>query len=145
MIDACEGGARVIVETVKNIFKSPVGIFIYALSTAIVGIVILLAFLSLIVVPSNLPWTLPVLIGFNAAGGGYGVAEKWGTYPMKKLALFSFAVILTIAGGTIITLFCPWEQLLDMNRYLMSGVASLIFTFFGAWIAAKSQQLKHNL
>lgn len=145
MVDTYEGAARVIVETVKNFFKSPVGIFLYAVSTAIVGVVILLAFLSMMVSPSNLPWTLPVLISFNAAGGGYGLAEKWGNYPMKNLALLNLAVILTVAGGTIITLFCPWEPLLDINRYLISGGTSLIFTFFGAWIAAKSQQLKHNI
>ena len=145
MIDICTTGAQVMMEKLKQFMASPLGVFLYALVTGMVGIIILLAFLSMVVSPSVLPMILPGIIAFNAAAGGYSLVEKnKGEAGVPKIALVAIAGLLTITGCSVLTLFCPWEPLVDGIRYLVSILAALVFTFFGAWIAGKSKSLNRS-
>ncbi|MEE4253836.1 MAG: hypothetical protein V2I50_07320 [Desulfuromusa sp.] len=143
MLEICINGAQEAMEKLKKFMASPIGLFLSAFVTGLVGIVLLLAFLSMVLSPSVLLLILPGIIAFNGAAGGYSLIEKTeGTYPHRKMALTSLAALLTITGCSIITLFCPWEPLVDGSRYLVSGLSTLIFTFLGSWIAYKSKRLK---
>lgn len=145
MIDICTTGAQVMMEKLKQFMASPFGLFLYSLVTGVVGIIILLAFLSMVLSPSVLPLILPGIIAFNAAAGGYSIIEKYqGAFPFGKLTLFAIALVLTAAGCTILTFFCPWEPLFDVYRYLVAGLAALVFTFIGAWIGSKSKSLNRS-
>ena len=145
MIDICTTGAQVMMEKLKQFMASPLGVFLYALVTGMVGIIILLAFLSMVVSPSVLPMILPGIIAFNAAAGGYSLVEKnEGETGFPKIALVAIAGLLTITGCSVLTLFCPWEPLVDGIRYLVSILSALVFTFFGAWIAGKSKSLNRS-
>ncbi len=143
MIEICINGAQGTMEKLKNFMASPTGLFLSAFVTGLVGIVLLLAFLSMVIAPSALLLILPGIIAFNGAAGGYSLTEKTeGAFPKKKIALSCLAALLTVTGCSVITLFCPWEPLLDGGRYLISGLSTLTFTFFGSWIADKSKSLK---
>jgi hypothetical protein len=143
MLEICINGAQEVMERLKQFMKSPIGVFLSAALTGVVGIVLLLAFLSMVFSPSSLLLILPGIIGFNGAAGGYSLTDKTeGAFPHRKIALICLATLLTATGCSVITLFCPWEPLVDGGRYLISGVSTLIFTFFGSWIADKSKSLK---
>ncbi len=145
MFDLCLHGAREIVEKLKYFMTSPIGIFLYTVVAGVVGIVILLAFFSMVVSASSLSIILPCIIAFNAAAGGYSLVEKREEhFPIGKLAIISLAALFTVTGCSVITLFCPWEPLLDGGRYLISGLSALIFTYFGTWIACKSKNLNKS-
>ncbi len=146
MFDLCLHGAREIVEKLKYFMTSPIGISLYAIVTGMVGIVILLAFFSMVLSAPSLTIILPCIIAFNAATGGYSLVEKReGLFPFKKLTIISLAALFTVTGCSAITLFCPWEPLLDGGRYLISGFSALIFTYFGTWIASTSRHLKKSI
>lgn len=143
MLENCMNGAQEVVEKLKQFIASPRGVFLSAFVSGLVGIVLLLAFLSMMLSPSALLFFLPAIISFNGAAGGYSLTDKTeGAFPHKKIALICLAALLTAAGGSVITLFCPWEPLVDGSRYLISGVSTLICTFLGSWIADKSRSLK---
>lgn len=145
MIDISTTGAQVMMEKLKQFMASPMGVFLYALVTGMVGIIILLAFLSMVLAPSVIPVILPGIVAFNAAAGGYSLVEKQKGEPrLPKIALVAIAALLTITGCSAVTLFCPWEPLLDGVRYLVSTLSALVFTFFGAWIASKSKSLNRS-
>ncbi|BHH84780.1 hypothetical protein [Desulforhopalus sp. 52FAK] len=145
MIDIYTNGVQGTVDKIKQFIASPVGVFLYAFITGAIGIVILLAFLSMFVSTSALPMALPALIAFNCAAGGYSLTDKNRTdNQLPKLSLCLMAILLTIAGCNVILLFCPWESLVNINRYLICGSAALIFTFLGAWIARKNRQLNRS-
>jgi len=130
-------------EKLKQFVTSPIGLFLSAVLTGMVGIVLLLAFLSMVFSPSALLLILPGIIAFNGAAGGYSLTGKReDAFPHKKKNLICLAALLTATGCSVITLFCPWEPLVDGGRYLISGVSTLIFTFLGSWIADKSKSLK---
>lgn len=141
MMELDTGNARVIVEFMRSFFLSPVGIFLYAVTTGVIGIFILLLFFSMMLSPSALILFLPVIIAFNGAASGYGIADKREFFSHQKAGLISIVAILTLAGSALIILFCPWEPLLDENRIFTSGVITLGSTFFGAWIATKNKAL----
>ncbi|MFT5701428.1 MAG: FtsH-binding integral membrane protein [Desulforhopalus sp.] len=145
MIDTYSDGVQSTVEKIKTFFASPTGIFLYAFFTGAVGIVLLLAFLSMIVTPSVLPMALPAIIAFNCAAGGYSLTDKnHNETSLPKISLGMIATLLTITGCTTIVVFSPWEALFDSNRYLICGISALIFTFFGAWIASKSKKINRS-
>jgi hypothetical protein len=138
-------GAQLTVEKIKQFIASPAGVFLYTVITGIIGIIILLAFLSMVLAPSVLPAALPVIIAFNCATGGYSLTDKSKTrQSLQKIPLGLIAVILTVAGCSALIIFCPWESIFEARRYLISGSSALIFTFFGAWIAAKSKSLNRS-
>lgn len=142
MIDIYTNGARCTMDKIKQFSSSPTGIYLYTLITGMIGILILLSFLSMVFATTALPLLLPAIIGFNGAASGYGITEKrYNNFTYKQLNLISIAILLTVTGCISITLFCPWESLLDSWRYLISGSSALLFTFLGAWIAAKSKKL----
>lgn len=143
MLDICINGAQEAMEKLKQFMSSPTGLFLSAILTGTIGIVLLLAFLSMVLSPSVVLLILPGIIAFNGATGGYSLTDKTeGAFPHKKIVLICLAAILTVAGCSIITLFCPWEPLVDGGRYLISGLSALTFTFLGSWIADKSKSLK---
>ncbi len=129
-------------DKIKQFGSSPTGVYLYTLTTGMIGILILLGFLSMVFAAVALPLLLPAIIGFNSAVSGYGITEKrYHNFTYKKLGLISIATLLTITGCISITLFCPWESLLDSRRFLISGSSALLFTFLGSWIGAKSKSL----
>lgn len=143
MLEICINGAQEAMEKLKQFVTSPIGVFLSAFLTGLVGIVLLLAFLSMVFTPSALLLILPGIIAFNGAAGGYSLTDKTeGAFSHKTKALICLAALLTVTGCSVITLFCPWEPLVDGGRYLISGISTLIFTFFGSWIADKSKSLK---
>jgi len=103
-----------------------------------------LGFSSMIWSSTALATILPAIIAFNCAAGGYSLIDKNKSATVPKIALILLAALLTITGCCIIIVFCPWESLLDMNRYLISASAAIIFTIFGAWIAWKSKNLNRS-
>ncbi len=126
----------------RHFAASPFGIFLYAAIPGMTGIVILLAFMAAVVSPANLPITLPFIIAFNSAAGGYGLIDKGGeNYPGKRPVLFIIALVLTVTGCSAVTIFCPWESLIEAERYFICFSSALLFTFFGAWIGSKSKKL----
>jgi len=141
MIDVYTHGAQITVEKIKQFVASPLGVFLYAFITGAIGIVLLLGFSSMIWSSTALVTILPAIIAFNCAAGGYSLIDKNKTETLPKVALILLAGLLTITGCSIIIVFCPWEFLFDLNRYLISATAAAIFTFFGAWIAWKSKNL----
>ncbi len=144
MIDIYTNGAQVTVEKMKQFLASPVGGFLYAFVTGAIGIVILLAFLSMFVSTAALPMALPALVAFNCAAGGYSLTDKSKTDQLPKLSLCLMAILLTVTGCTVLLIFCPWENLFNVNRYLICGSVALIFTCLGAWIAHKNRQLNRS-
>ena len=145
MIDIYTNGAQVTVEKIKQFAASPVGVFLYAFITGAIGIVLLLGFASMIWSATSLPTILPAIIAFNCAAGGFSLIDKNKAAAIPKISLILLTALLTIIGCSIIIVFCPWEPLFDMTRYLVSAVAATIFTIFGAWIAWKSKHLTgHN-
>lgn len=145
MIDECYNGARYTVDKIKEFTASPLGVLLYSLVTGVIGIIILLGFISLVLSPSALTPILPVIIAFNGAASGYSLIDR-GTinFPHRKSVLVLIAALLTITGCSVITLFCPWEPLFHPTRYLIVGLSTTVFTFFGAWIAVKSNNMNRS-
>lgn len=141
MIDIYTNGAQITVEKIKQCIASPAGVFLYAFITGVIGIALLLGFSSMIWSATALPTILPAIIAFNCAAGGYSLVDKNKGETLPKLALVLLAVLLTITGCSMIIVFCPWESLFDVYRYLISATAAIIFTAFGTWIAWKSKNL----
>ncbi|MGB3212812.1 MAG: hypothetical protein WBB19_19080 [Desulforhopalus sp.] len=122
--------------------KSPLGVFLYGALTGVIGIAILLLFFSMVLSPSLLLFILPFIVAFNGAAGGYSLTDRVESgFPYQKLTLVCLAALLTVTGCSLITLFVPWEPLMDGGRYIISGLSTLVSTFFGSWIAAKSKGL----
>jgi hypothetical protein len=145
MIDTCKSGAQPMQEKIKQFMTSPAGVFCYALFTGMFGILILLSFLSMVFAASDMPLILPLVIAFNAAAGGYSLIDKSkDSFPRKKSALLAIAVLLTITGCSLITLFCPWESPFDPVRYIISGLSALVACLVGAWIGNKSKEINKS-
>ena len=141
MIEIYTNGAQLTVEKIKQFIGSPTGVFLYAFITGAIGIVLLLGFASMIWSATSLPTILPAIIAFNCAAGGFSLLEKNKAVALPKISLILLTALLTITGCSIIIVFCPWESLFDLNRYLISAIAAMIFTIFGAWIAWKSKNI----
>ncbi len=141
-MDVCTSGARYTMEKIKQFGSSPVGIFLYSLGTGIIGVVILLGFLSMIFSASNLPLLLPAILAFNGASSGYSLVDKRPEgFAYKNLTLIALALPLSLAGILTISLFCPWEPLLDGRRFVIAISSTLLFTFLGAWIGTKKKKI----
>ncbi len=136
-----ESGTQTIPDKMKQFTASPAGIFIYAATTGIIGVIILLAFLSMILAPNGLLLVLPAIVGFNSAASAFSLRDKNEKRP-GKISYCLLAALLTVTGGTAIIFFCPWEELLDGTRFFLSGVSALIFSAVGAWIAGKNKTIK---
>ncbi|MBM9604994.1 hypothetical protein [Desulfopila inferna] len=142
MIEMGISAAQTTVEKMKHFAASPLGIFFYAAVPGMVGIIILLGFMAAVIFPSDLPNTLPFIIAFNSAASGYGLVDKGGdNYPGKRPTLFIIALVMTVTGCSAITIFCPWESLVEGERYFICASSAIIFTFFGAWLGSKSKKL----
>ena len=140
MLNICVDNARVTMENLKQVLASPLGIFFYALLSGMIGIVIVLAFFSMILAESVLPFALPFIISFNAATSGFYLVDKGGLgFPQLRISLLVISVLLVVTGCFAITILLPWESMLDGVRYLITGVPALVCTFFGAWIGSKSK------
>ena len=133
-----------IVEKIKGLFRTTTGFFIYTAVTTIGGIFVLLLFLSMLLPPAGLVFSLPIILAFNGAIGGYEIADRR-TFPYQGIGRLALVVLLCITGCSAIVLFCPWEPLFDSTRYLVSGLATLFSATFGAWIAKKNYVLKNNI
>jgi len=142
MIAVCMDGARVVMERWKQFLLSKTGVFLYSAATGAIGVAILLVFLSLVLSPGALFLLLPVIIGFNSASSGYGLADKWPAGSRKKIALVTLAVLFTAVGCLGVALLYPWEKQMDGFRILLSGGAAFGGILFGAWIAGKKQKLQ---
>ncbi len=126
----------------RNCIHSPLGSYISTLFTGVLGIVLLLTFFSTILSPAITLLTLPMVVSFNCAMCGYSITEKrTKRNNLPRIPLLNVAAILTIVGCSIVTLFYPWEPLMDGMRYLITGSCAVVFSFFGSWIAIKN---KHN-
>lgn len=133
--------ALYIVEKIKGFFKTPVGVFLYAVTTSVAGVLILLMFLSTVLSPSALFYILPAIVAFNAAAGGYGLADKKEVFVYQKTGLFVLAAFVALTGNLATSLFFPWEPLLAVERLSVSIAAALVAVAFGAWIARKSKTM----
>lgn len=142
MLGTTVNRTKSIVGNIKQIFASPLGIFIYAALSGMIGIVILLAFFSLFLSGSTLALIQPAIIAFNAANSGYCTVSKGGeNLPRFRISLIAITVLLTLTGYFSIPVFSPWESISNGMCHLISGLSALIFSFFGAWIAIKSKKL----
>ncbi len=139
MISLYECGARILVERGKEFLVSPLGSFLYGLVVGIVGILILLLFFTMIFSSSHLLYTLSLILAFNGAAVGFGLAEKNRGRSCSKMSLFGMAVLLTAAGWGFAVLLFPWESLLDNGRYLLSGLSTLAGLALGVWIYNKNR------
>jgi len=142
MLDTCVDGARVAVENIKRAAASPLGIFVYAALSGMIGIVILVAFFSMVFSGSTLLMILPVIISFNAAASGYGIVDKGGCdFPRLKVSLIAISGLLAATGCFSIIVFFPWEATTVGIHFLIGSLAALAFSFFGAWLVAKSKNV----
>ncbi len=142
MLNICVDNARVAVENLKQSFASPLGIFIYAALSGMVGVVIVLAFLSMVFAESSLLLLLPVIISFNAATSGFHLVDKGGrSFPHLRVSLIVISGLLVAAGFSFLTVLLPLESMADGIRYLVSGLSALIFSFIGAWIGSKNKNM----
>lgn len=145
MIEICTTGAQITVDKLKRFLHSPLGIFLYASITGIIGILILLMFLSMVLSASLLPGALPIIVAFNCAAGGFSLRDKARTTgSAQQCSYLGLATFLTIGGCSALPLFCPWEPLFDSSRYMITGLLALILTYFGVWIANKSKDLNRS-
>lgn len=144
MIDTYTNGAQTVVDKLKQFMASPAGIFLYSSVTGVVGVVILLFFLSMFMAPNGLLLALPAVVGFNAAASAFSIRDKNKESVPHKFTYLATAALITLTGCLTILLFCPWETLFDANRYFQSGVSALIFSGAGAWIAGKAKSLNRS-
>jgi hypothetical protein len=145
MMEICVNSVRHALGKIKKFSGSPTGIFLYSLTTAAVGIVILLGFFSTLLSTATVAMLLPVMVGFNCAAAGYGYAEKrWSDFPLQRLPLLLIAVLLASTGCAGMILFNPWQPFADWWRYGLSFASALFFTFSGAWIAIKNKKLTQS-
>lgn len=145
MIEIYSSGARYTVEKLKQFSLSPFGLFLYAVTVSVFGILILLMFMATFVQTAALPMAVPVVVGFNAALCGFNLSNRATVeVPCKNLQLFLLASCLCLTGCFVITLFCPWESFLDGRRIAISGLAALSLTYLGSWIAIKSKNINRS-
>lgn len=133
--------ALFIVEKIKGFFRTPTGVFLYAATTSVAGVLILLMFLSTVLSSSALLFILPAIVAFNGAVGSYGLADKKELVPYQKTGLSVLAALVAFTGCLTTSLLFPWEPLLAVERLLISLVAAFLSVTFGAWIAGKSKAL----
>lgn len=146
MLDITLDGARVAVEYLKRVFASPGGIFFSAALSGMVGIVLVLAFFSLLFASSSLPVLLPFILAFNAASSGFYLVDKGGrNFPHLRVSLIVLGCLLAAAGCLSISVLLPWEPMMDGIRSLISGLSALAFSFFGAWIGSRNKSTDRNL
>ncbi len=143
-MDTSLNGAQTVVDTLKQFMASPIGIFLYATVTGVVGVLILLFFLSMIMGPNGLLLVLPAIVGFNSAASAFSLKDRNKTGSPHTFTYIATAALITLTGCIAILLFCPWEGLFDANRYFQSGLSALLFTFVGAWIAGKAKNLNRS-
>jgi hypothetical protein len=137
-------GVRYCLERIKQAAASPPGIFLYAALSGMIGIVILLAFFSMILSGSSLLLILQGIISFNAAASGYYLVDKGGTnFPLMKTSLIVISGLMALTGCFSLAVILPWELVVDSVRFLVSSLLALCFSFFGAWIAARSKRLEN--
>ena len=125
---------------IKNMFASPIGFFLHTVVSEIVGMLILLMFLSTVAELQVLPMIIPVIIAFNGAAGGYRLGGSEIVAKWRKTALMASAVMLTLFGCVASIVFCPWEPL-AISRSLVWVLTAVVFTFFGSWIAREYNRL----
>lgn len=129
--------ARVMMERWKQFLLSPTGVYLYAVITSGIGVLILLGFFSLFLSPGALPLLMPLMIAFNAAGAGYGLLDKCQTFPRPAIALMSIAVVLALVGVVGLAYLQPWRSPFAPTMAIPALVGSVAATCFGAWIARK--------
>ena len=143
MLDVYTEGVKYCLERIKQAAASPPGIFLYAALSGMIGIVILLAFFSMILSGSSLVLILQGVISFNAAASGYYLVDKGGTsFPFTKTCLIVISALMVLTGRLSSVVILPWDIVTDSVSFLISGLLALCFSFFGAWIAAKSKRIK---
>lgn len=130
-----------IVEKIKTIMATSIGVFLYTVVTEIVGMLIFLMFLSTVLAPHVLPTVLPVIIALNGAAGGYRLGSSDAVAARRKTMLAASAGLLTLGGFLAIAFFCPWEPVVNWGRFLVWGLTALTFSFFGSWIARENKRL----
>jgi len=146
MLNICVDNARVTMENLKQVLACPLGIFLYAALSGMVGIVILLVFFSMVFAESALPVAFPFIISFNAATSGFYLVDKGGLrFPYLRISLVVLSGMLTVTGCISIAVLLPWESMMDGTRYIVSGLSALVFSFFGAWIGSKSKNMDRAL
>ena len=139
MLDTYLDSISILIENFKKRLASPAGIAVYSALSGMIGTVILIAFFSMMLSGSSLYAILPIIIAFNAANSGFCLVEKGGTgFPRLKLTMIVISILIVISGFVFMAVLVPWEVML-YTRYLFSGVVSLAFSFFGAWLARKSK------
>lgn len=137
-----ESSSRAVVEMMRSFMASPTGIFLYATVTGVVGILVLLIFLSLFVAPNDLVIFLPFIAAFNGAASGFSITGKEASFTHRKTAFLVITALLTVTGCFLLTLFCPWELFVDVDRLFTTGAFTLIATWFGGWIGQKNKSYK---
>lgn len=127
----------------KKFMASPSGAFLYAVITGVIGIFILLSFLSMILPPHQTALILPAIVAFNGAASGFGLAERYTAERSSKgVLLFVIGLVITITGPVALHVLFPWEPMFTIARYLYCGIAALAAVFFGAWLSRRKDQAK---
>ena len=122
--------------------NSRVGSVLYVSATGVVGVILLLGFFSLFLVPFALIYLLPLIIGFNGAVSGYNLADKGvGSHLISCL----IALLFALSGGIFLRLFCSWIFTAEWLSYLLFSVGGSFITAWisiviGSWIFKKNRE-----
>ncbi|MEN8198874.1 MAG: hypothetical protein ABFR63_02260 [Thermodesulfobacteriota bacterium] len=142
MLEMYTDGARVIEGTVKRGLASPMGIFAYAAVSGILGVLILMAFFSMLLSTSALVKILPIFIGFNAAASAYGIVEKGGPlFPRPILSMLTLSTLYALTEAVLVTVLLPWEPMVVCLHLLIGSLTALCFSYLGARLARKTREI----
>ena len=141
MIDIWTTCAQASVARLRELSRTPSGIFLQAALSSIAGIVILLVFLAMIVSPMALAVLLSGVIASNGAISGYALLEKGGrSIRAERSRLIAMALLLCAAGCLALYLMHPWLRFINALSLPLYVGLSLAATFTGAWLASQKQQ-----
>jgi len=139
MLEMVTEGARVMEDNIKRGFTSPMGIFTYAAGSGLLGVLILMAFFSMLLPVPVLFKLLPVFIAFNAAASAYGIVDKGGAgFPRLTLSLITLSALYVATQCLLITILLPWEPVVIGVHLLIGSLTALSFSFLGARLAKKT-------
>ena len=141
MLALCRDNAEVAVAQIKRATRSPTGIFLYALFSSVIGIVILQLFCGALLSPMAFIIATPVIVAFNAAMSGYALIDRGGnSFPFIKSSIAAISIVLcTTSITSVITIYSFQPQL---RNILIIFATACLFTSLGAWIAFKNNSLK---
>ncbi len=141
MLALCRDNAQVVAAQIKRATQSRTGIFLYALFSSIIGILILQLFCGAVLSPMALITATPVIVAFNAAMSGYALIDRGGnSFPYIKSSITAISIMLSTASITsMITLYYLQPQ---VQNIVIIFATAFLFTSLGSWIAFKNNILR---